>query len=364
MSQTLLSNQPVPPAFQNPPSMAATAKANGARAYEAPASTETQATAQQVQPQPAAPTTVEPIRIPAPAQTRPGVTVTPPAQAPRPAEQQDTPTTGHPAQSPNPVAPPVHAVDDMQLQRQLAAERQLWAQREQQYQQAFAVQQQQLQAMQDAQAELETYRQREALQQQLSNDELFAGLETIDADEARRLMALTANVLQQPINEVRADIARQREELARQQQYVQQQLQLAQSEHVRRELLNAHPDFLDLYNGNPAFRQYLSEREGLSSRTREEMMKDEYNAGNAAYVIDVVKRFKDGTPRVNDIQAVPPVQVANAAATPAQAAQVAPRFTLAELNSLAQQRLISQDQYRLEKEKLRAAQAQASGGFF
>ncbi|MBD5583714.1 MAG: hypothetical protein HDQ88_01390, partial [Clostridia bacterium] len=350
MSQTLLSNQPVPAAFQNPPSMAAAAKASVARAYDAPASAENQTTAQPVQPQPATPIGVEPIRIPAPAQQRPGVTVTPPAQAPRPAEQQDTPTTGHPAQTPNPVAPPVHA-DDVQLQRQLAAERQLWAQREQQYQQAFAAQQQQLQAMQDAQAELETYRQREALQQQLSNDELFAGLETIDADEARRLMALTANVLQQPINEVRADIARQREELARQQQYVQQQLQLAQSEHVRRELLNAHPDFLDLYNGNPAFRQYLSEREGLSSRTREEMMKDEYNAGNAAYVIDVVKRFKDGTPRVNDIQAVPPVQVANAAAAPAPSAQAAPRYTIAELNSLAQQRLISQDQYRLEKEK-------------
>lgn len=252
-------------------------------------------------------------------------------------------------------AQPAPAAYDLQLQKQLEAERQMFAEREQQWQQWAQQQNQQLAAAQSAQAELDKLKNREALAQKFASDETFAGLETVDAEDARKIIGLTAEAFQEPLNATAEQLKQMQAQQAQMQQYIAQQTALMQSQRVRDELLTAHPDFFQLYGQNQAFRQFLNERDGLSYQTREQRAIAEYNAGNAPYLINLINQFKGIAPKVNDIKTVAPVQVANAAASyqpPAKPAQ----YTLADLNYFMQTGQISPDQYREELNKLRAAQ--------
>ena len=103
--------------------------------------------------------------------------------------------------------------------------------------------------------------------------------------------------------------------------------------------------------------QYLNGSDGYNSMTGNDAATAEFYRGNSDYVIDLVNRFKQSrNPNsARQIQSTPPVQVASAATAPAS--QPAPRsnYTLAELNTLAQTRQISQDQYRQMLKEWKAA---------
>lgn len=292
----------------------------------------------------------EPMQVMAPP-PRPqprGILPQPKTYAPQPQEQPGPINT-----APEPQAAP--PAIDPQLQQQLEAERQMFAQREQQWQQWAQQQNEYLEAGRKAQEELAKLQNREALAQKFANNETFAGLDTVDPDDARKIIQLTAEAFAEPLQATSQQLQSLQQQMAQQQQYIQQQTAAMQSQRVRDELLAAHPDFFELYGNNAAFRQFLNQRDGLSFQTREQRAIAEYNAGNAPYLIDLINQFKGNSPKVNDIKTVAPVQVANAAASYQQPVQQV-QHTLADLNYFMQTGQISPDQYREELNKLRAAQ--------
>lgn len=363
MSQTaaVQQNVSVPPAFRRAPEFKS-------QFDPAPAVPESATPSVAVTPEAPQPV-VEPMRIPAPAARHTSllppvahpteVAGTPPTAAP-------VPPTGDAGQSAQPTGDPAPAgvpdtaaprSEEKALQHQLAMERAAYAQREQQWMQAMQVQQEQLQAAQQAQQELENYKRQAELQQQLSSEELYNGLETVDAADARRIAQVAANAYQPQLEAMRQQLEQQSKAFQQAQAYTQQQMAALQSKRTREELLTAHPDFFQLYE-TPAFKQFLSQRDGLSSRTREERAMEEYNAGNAAYVIDMINTYKGVVPRVENMQQVAPVQVASAATAAAPAMPTQPQDTLADLNNLMQTRQITPDEYRVRLNALRAAQSQ------
>lgn len=333
MSQVPMEQRPVGQAFTQTPSGAAYFQQQYEQAEAAP----------QTQPQQPS------MQVVAPPPSRAGRGAVMPA--PRTYAPQAAPQTEQAVSQAEQPAP----VIDPQLQQQLAAERQMYAQREQQWQVWAQQQQQQLAAGQKAQEELARLQNREALAQRFANNEAFAGLETVDADDARKIIGMSAEVLQEPLQQTVKQMDELRQQQAQMQQYMAQQTAAIQSQRARDALLSAHPDFFELYDRNPAFRQFLNQRDGLSYQTREQRAIAEYNAGNAPYLIDLINQFKGQSPNVNNIKTVAPVQVANAASSYQQPA-AQPRYTLADLNYFMQTGQISPDQYRDELNKLRAAQ--------
>lgn len=291
----------------------------------------------------------EPMQVIAPPRSRsqPILPQSPKAYVP---QEQSEPANAAPQEQP--AAP---ASIDPRLQQQLEAERQMFAQREQQWQQWAQAQNEQLAAGRKAQEELAKLQNREAIANKFASDEAFADLASVDADDARKIIQLTAEAFQEPLQATSQQLQQMQQQMQQQQQYMAQQTAAIQSQRVRDELLAAHPDFFQLYENNTAFRQFLNERDGLSYQTREQRAIAEYNAGNAPYLIDLINQFKGKSPKVNDMKTVAPVQVANAAAPYQQPAQ-RPQYTLADLNYFIQTGQISPDQYRVELNKLRAAQ--------
>lgn len=304
----------------------------------------------------------DPTMIPPPrGQARNPILPTP--QQPLAQEQGVQPTAPQaPTGQPQPQDPPapVAAVSNPDMwQQQLAQERQYYAQASQQMQAQIQQQAQELEQYKQMQAELEQYRQREALMQKFSSDDAFAGMETIAPDDARRLIQMAAEVTHPALQQTQDTLARQQQEMAAQQQAMRAELQRAQYQRTAQDILAQHPDFYELYN-RPDFKAFMLTRDGYSSKTREQIASEEFYAGNTAYVVDLLNRYKGTLPKSQDIQQVPPVQVAGNSAMPAQSV-TQPQFTLAELNSLMQTRRISPEQYRQYLNELRQA-AQATQG--
>lgn len=358
----MLDQSPVGSAFTRPPIIPQPPAADQAQ----PAATESVAPSQsQPQPQPTPEMTV---LAPPPPRMKQGILPQPAAQsqqatvASSPAVTETTPAEPIVPLAPQETSGTVDkaAADYAMWQQQMAQERQAFAQREQQWAAAYEQQAKQLTELQQAQAELARYKQQEAIAQKYADDKAFEGMESVDPNDARRIAQITADMLYAPLAEERAKMELERrqmqDQLAQTQTYAQQQAIAAQAVRVRDQLLAAHPDFFELYNYDPKFRQYLNSREGKSSYTREQLAMAEYNAGNAAYIIDLIDKFKGVQPKTQDIQTVAPVQVASAApVAPQQPASVRP---LSELIRLMHTGQLTQDQYRMELNKLRAAQPQ------
>ena len=142
--------------------------------------------------------------------------------------------------------------------------------------------------------------------------------------------------------------------------------QRAELERSRREMLNgrilaAHPDFYQIMN-TPEYRQYVTQRDGKSSETRDVRAAREYLNGNTDYVVDMISQFKASRAGAARPDAVPPAQVAPGGA-PAQGAPQKAPLTLRDLNNLFQTRQISPDEYmRMLPEVRKAQMAQLSGG--
>lgn len=334
-----MTEQPVPTAFQQPPRMAQHFKDN------------VQAQEQEQQPEPMT-VTVPPAR-PRTSTILPQETVAPVQPSVAPPAAVDS---GQESAVPLTPAPSY----DAQWQKQLEAERQAFAQREQQWSQAYTAQQQQLDELRKAQQELAQYKQRDELGKQFADDSVFEGLETVDANDARRIIQMSTSAISGQLAQERAQFAQEREQLQQQlqqtQAYAQQQAQASQAARMRDQVLAAHPDFFQLYDNDPAFQQYLRSRDGKSSYTREQLAMAEYNVGNTAYLIDLLDRYKSSIPKPDDIKTVAPVQVANAAPVMPQAQT--PQYSLSDLNYLFHTGRITQDQYRQELNRLRATQPQ------
>lgn len=261
---------------------------------------------------------------------------------PNPLEQPfvDQPQPGVPQTPPAAPAQPQPGVDPS-LVRQLAQERDaLW--------------QQVNQLASERQAWLQQQQQQSVADRLMQAPELQE-LESVDPEDARRIASAAISgassqftQLQQELNALRAEQQRSVQEM-----YARERAQF--DKRNADAVLQQHPDFFDLYQNSAEFRQFLNGRDGYSSKTREQMATEEFYAGNPAFVVDLMNRFKAGRPNVQNAASVAPVQVAGAAtAAPAQDV-AAPSYTLSDLNNLMQTRQISQDQYREMLKELRAA---------
>lgn len=338
--------QNISPAFANPPSTAQMFRKQymGSEAAQAAGTPQEAAPPQQQvgTPPPVPPQiVVPPPRNHNPIMPDPNRAQAQPQVAPPPAGGQSDGVASPPVA---PQTAPIPA--DASLQRQLESERQIWAQEKQQWQAVVQQQNAMLQQAAQMQQEYTALKQQEALAQQLSSDELFNGLTTVDTDDARRLVQLTAQTLQQPLDNMRQELQKQQQLIGQQQQYIDAQVYRMQQAKASQELQDAHPDFAQLVH-DPNFIQFARQRDGYTSRSREQTAWEEFNRGNSSYVINMVNEFKGIQPNVAPLQSAPPVQVATSAVTPEPQAQAAPRFTLAELNSLMQMRQITPDQYRV-----------------
>ena len=222
---------------------------------------------------------------------------------------------------------------EQQMMQQMAAERDALRQ--------------QLAQLQAQQKQYQDQQQLNDIYNQLAQSPEFEQLESVDPDDARRIMGATARLINTRLNSVQQELDNQRQETQRNFYNFQMQAEGDRSRKVSETILKAHPDFFDLYK-DPAFVQYLNGRDGYNSMTRNDAATAEFYRGNSDYVIDLVNRFKQSrNPNsARQLHTAPPVQVASAPATAAAPAPARPNYTLAELNTLAQTRQISQDEYR------------------
>lgn len=239
-----------------------------------------------------------------------------------------------------PVQAPQYESEDRVLARQLAQERNALVQTVQQQQQQLA--------------ELMEKERSASLEDQLMQSEEMRELETVDPEDARRLVKASAKAMSSRVNQLENELARQRQLTEQSIQYIQRKEQDAEKRQWAKDVVSVHPDFMDLYN-DPAFLEYLRGRDGYNRFTRDELATAEFNAGNTAYVIDMIDRFKRGRPNVGHVASVAPVQTAGAAYANTSQKAAPVNYTLSDLNSLMQTRQISQDEYRKRLDALRGA---------
>lgn len=237
------------------------------------------------------------------------------------------------------VAQPVQyqqPVDNTMLQNEYQQLQQQYAQLQQQY----ANSQQQLDAYNASQRE-------QAMQNALP-EESFEDLDTIGAEDAKRLSDRVLGATSKSLDEIRKELAAQRDLIA-------QTAGKARESAIEQEILRAHPDFYTLVK-TPEYTNFVQQRDGLSTKTKAQRLLEEFSAGNTAYVIDVLNQFKGGKPSVQSIASVAPVQTPTYAYPAANNPQQS-QYTLRELNDLYQTRQISHDKFREELSKIRAAQS-------
>lgn len=256
-----------------------------------------------------------------------------PETAPQPQQETQPAQQPEPQPVPQPDYPQYNRYYEQQMMQQMAAERDQLRQ--------------QLAQMQEQQRQYQEQQQLNDIYNQLAQSPEFEQLESVDPDDARRIMGATAKLLNARLNSVQQQLDSQRQETQRNFYNFQAQAEGNRARQVSETILKAHPDFFDLYK-DPAFVQYLNGHDGYNSMSRNDAATAEFYRGNSDYVIDLVNRFKQSrNPNsARQIQSTPPVQVASAATAPAQPQAPRSNYTLAELNTLAQTRQISQDQYR------------------
>lgn len=222
------------------------------------------------------------------------------------------------------------------------------------YTQAQQQVQQQAEQMKAMQARLDEYDQlrRQAAIQAAIPDDAFSELGTVDPEDARHIGQTVLQSVSAPLDSIRQELAEQRQMIAQQQQANQQFAAQSRLQTLSNEVLKAHPDFYNLMN-TAEYKTFMSQRDGYDSKSRDQRAAEELMAGNPAYVVDLLNRFKGARPSVQSIASVAPVQTPTQTAAPA--APAAPDYTLRELNDLYQMRRISHDEYIDRLKKLRAA---------
>lgn len=183
----------------------------------------------------------------------------------------------------------------------------------------------------------------------------FQNLQSLDPEDAKVIAQTAASAAYRPIEAMRQDMERQRQEFAAVQRRQHEEFRRARQQQLTQEVLRAHPDYYNIYR-TPDFVAYMRGRDGLSSKTRDERAGEEFEAGNTAYVIDLLNRYKASRPNIQQAVSVAPVQSASSVSSPAPSEPAAPQMSLRELNDLFQMRQITPEAYREQLAKLRAAQ--------
>lgn len=251
---------------------------------------------------------------------------TPSTQTPPPAPAPQTAPQPAPQQYPDPA---------------LAAQLQQLQQERMYLMEQNARQMEAIQHLQAANQEYNALKQRAELQASLSED-AFGELSTVDAEDAKAISRATLNAVQKAMAPVYERLQQQQQQMYDQNAMQQTRLEQQRLFSLRDRILAAHPD-LEAIQSSPEYKQYMSQRDGLSSQTRDERAAQEFRAGNTDYVIDMLNQFKGQTPSVQSIQTVAPVQ--SAAGSPVATSQQ-PVYTMRELNNLYHTGQITPEQYR------------------
>lgn len=259
------------------------------------------------------------------------------------------------------VQQPQYSPQDQAAALQRLTQQQQYAQMQQQFaqmQQQNAALQQRLQT-QDATIDnlLKMQDEYDQLRQQAAAGQLdFGDLATIDAEDARKI---GASIMKAVADQYAPLQQQMQQQLAQQQQYLQQSAQWQETRYKQQRLqdtlskvMEKHPDFVALQT-DPSFLNYVNQRDGHSSQTRDARARFEFENGNVDYLVHLVDDFKAQRPAASQITSVAPVQTATAPVTPAAPPQQLP--TLKELNDLMQMRQITPDQYRSLVQQVRAA---------
>ncbi len=218
--------------------------------------------------------------------------------------------------------------------------------------QELEIQKQTTQNLLSAQQELENLKQRQALQDSISQD-AFADLGTVDPEDAKRISTAVLNATAPAMTAIQQELDKTRKMLTESQQQMTARIEQQRVQALNQRLLQAHPDFVQLQN-DPNYIAFMNQRDGLSSQTRDQRAAQEFTSGNVDYVIDLLNQLKGTQPTADHIVSVAPVQTAIAATPPVQ--QQKSPIDLATLNSMYQMRQISHDEYRAKLKEWRAAQ--------
>lgn len=264
-----------------------------------------------------------------------------PVQQPAPAQPQVAPA---PQQPPMYVQPPTVPVVDQYLLQQLAQERDRLSAE-------LGEKDKVIGNLLTTQQELAALKQQAQMQEALAATN-FDGLETVDPEDAKRISAAVLAATQATIAPLQKQLEDERQRIQAQTQQQMQYMEQQRIQSLNQQVLSVHPDFFQLQS-SPAYHAFMSQRDGLSSKTRDQRAAEEFMAGNTAYVIDMLNQMKGASPSPAQIATVAPVQSAPAA--PAAPAAQTPPMTLRELNDLMGTRQITHDEYRARLKELRAA---------
>ena len=263
-----------------------------------------------------------------------------------PAAPQPAVSSMVPPVAPTPPSPQQSPVDYAMLLQQMAAERQQLLAQNEQLKTA-------VDNLSKDSTELAKLRREHEMQQAIAAQS-FDNLGSVDPEDAQAISRAVLTAAQAPIDSLRSELEQQRQALDKARQATEFELREMRRKALNAEIYKAHPDY-DQLRQTKEYRDFMSQRDGMSSMTRDERAAEEYLRGNTAYVIDLLNQMKHTVPSVQQIYTVAPVQSASSPAAPT-AAPDEPRVTLAELNSLYQMRRITPETYREELKKFRAAQ--------
>lgn len=321
----LLGNNPgVPPSFAKVPSMAKVFSDN----YERSVQPEQQP-APQPQPQPQ-PSVMESAHVEqSGAQMQPQSVVI---------EKTETQPLPQPQPQPQPQDTSYQTYIDRQQMAQLAAERDALYQ--------------QLAEARERERQWQAQQEVASLAQQLSASPEFQDLGSVDPEDAQRIAGAAARVLNDRIGGLQKQLDEQRYATQQGFRNLQRRETVMNDRRTSEAILKVHPDFMQLSN-DANFRAFLAGHDGKSSKTRDQRATEEFYAGNAEYVIDLVNRFKQGA-NPQSLYTNPPVQVAGSVTTPQQTAPQVD-FTLRDLNTMMQMRQITPDEYREKLKQWKAA---------
>lgn len=205
---------------------------------------------------------------------------------------------------------------------------------------------------------LEQQKEYEALKQQIElqkavSDDAFNNLSSVDADDAKAI----SNVVLNATNAALAPIYKElRESRARTEAQFAQNARSARAQQINeynRRILAKHPDYFELMN-TKEYRAFMGQRDGLSSKTRDQRCAEEFLAGNTDYVIDALNQLKGKKPSVEQLQNVAPVQVAPAAAAVDKSDGL---LDLRDLNNLYQMGQLNYSEYVKKLRDWRASQS-------
>lgn len=191
-----------------------------------------------------------------------------------------------------------------------------------------------------------------SLAQQLHSSPEFQELGSVDPEDAQRIAGAAARVLNDRIGGLQKQLDEQRYATQQGFRNLQRREAVMNDRKTSEAILRVHPDFMQLSN-DANFRAFLAGHDGKSSKSRDQRATEEFYAGNADYVIDLVNRFKQGT-NPQPLYTNPPVQVAGSVAAQQQAAPQVD-FTLRDLNTMMQMRQITPDEYREKLKQWKAA---------